>query len=76
MTYSMRDTTHVLTDVFDTDRGVYIGSVYLPCNRYSVPGLACIRDGYAYEISDYQTDDPEEPLIRKYRINPLVFGNG
>ncbi len=75
MTYSMRDTSHVLTDVFDTNQGIYIGSMYLPCYQYSMPSLACIRDGYAYEISDYRAEDPEEPLIRKYRIDPSVFRN-
>ncbi|MFC1554399.1 hypothetical protein ACFL7D_07185 [candidate division KSB1 bacterium] len=58
--------TEVLADIFDMSTGEYVCSTYFP----GIPQV--IANGYAYYRTRGSKD--EFPLIKKYRIDPKVYG--
>ena len=67
MSNRKNDNNELFTDVFNTDTGAYVSSLYLLENPH------LIHNGYVYYFV-YAKED-EFTRIEKYKIDPAVYGN-
>jgi len=65
-TFEKNKEEEIFADVFNADTGKYIKSAYFPF----IPNT--IKNGYAYNLK--KTTETEFAEIKKYRIDPAVYG--
>ena len=65
-TFEKNKEEEIFTDIFNADTGKYLGSAYFPFLPMA------IKNGYAYNLK--KTTDTEFAEIKKYRIDPAVYG--